>query len=123
MRDLVSSSLIERSSLRFESPVPGAVEKIETLRSRHAQLAASIERYESIVANQAAELERINRPRDGLSNGGEGIDEAIHELPKATFSLEDLRQEEREVRELEGRKSDLEERVSGMERDLGGLAR
>ena len=93
------------------------------MRSGHAQLTTSIERYESIVANQAAELDRINRPRDGLSNGGEGTDELDIEPPKANFSLEDLRQEEQEVRELESRKRDLEERVSGMERDLGGLLR
>ena len=43
--------------------------------------------------------------------------------PKASFSLDDLRREEEEVRELEEKKRILEERVSGMEKDLGGLSR
>lgn len=34
-----------------------------------------------------------------------------------------MRQEEKEIKELEKKKRGLEDRVSGMERDLGGLLR
>lgn len=105
------------------SPIPGAREKIDSLRHRQNQLATSIKRYESIVANQAAELDRMHHPRDGPLSDEEGYAEAADEPPKASFSLQDLKREEQEVRELEERKKTLEDRVSSMERDLGGLLR
>ena len=61
----------------------------------------------------------MNRSRDDFDDG-----ESVTEPAGNTnFTLEDLKREEQEVRELEERKRTLEERVNGMERDLGGLMR
>ena len=105
------------------SLVPGAVEKIATLRSRNAELSTSIEEYESIVSDQAAQLQRMNQNKDddgfnnisylGTSNG----------TTAAGPSAQDLKKEEEEVRELEEKKILLEERVGEIERDIGGLMR
>ena len=73
------------------------------------------------MSSQAAELEGLSRSREEMSSGAESL--GANGSQKPSFSLEDLRLEEQEVRELEQRKKELEERVSGMERDLGGLLR
>ena len=78
-----------------------------------------MERYESIVSNQAAELDRMihRRTKDGESLG------TADGLHKVTFTHKDIEREEQEVRDLEAKKTSLEDRVSSIERDLGGLLR
>ncbi|KAL8950341.1 MAG: hypothetical protein Q9222_003627 [Ikaeria aurantiellina] len=112
------------------SPIAGAKERIPSLRSRFNQLTASITRYEARVANQTAQLAKMNRRAGSKANediasleqpaDAEDVNGFSNELP---ISADDLEREEQEIRELEKKKQALEDRVSGMERDLGGLLR
>jgi hypothetical protein len=93
------------------------------MRTRYGQLRNSVQHYETKVAKQAAQLERMNRPE---AYGGDDDEEEEEDSPdpiELEITDEDLRREEEEVRELEKKKMALEERVNGMERDLGGLMR
>ncbi|KAF2436290.1 DASH complex, subunit Spc34 [Tothia fuscella] len=109
-------------------PIPHAAEQITRLRQRHSRLTASINHYEARVAEQNAQLSRMNRQReygsdyggeDDAEDGAEG-EEAVEDYP---FTEEDMRREEEEVKELERKKRALEERVSGMEKDISGVLR
>ncbi|KAL8915538.1 MAG: hypothetical protein Q9171_000103 [Xanthocarpia ochracea] len=112
------------------SPMPGARERISSLRSRFDQLTASVTKYEARVSKQTAQLAKRNRRGDtsndrdaaglGESADLEMLDERTNDMP---ITAEDLDREEQEIRELEKKKRALEDRVSGMERDLGGLLR
>ena len=107
------------------SPVAGAAERIEALRQKYEGLRRSVERYEVIVQGQVRELEKVNR---GGVGGGRGDDEVGGSeggvtAAAAGFTRDDLRREEREIKELEERRKLLEQRVHGMERELGGLVR
>ena len=96
------------------------MDNISTLRSRHAELSKSLPEYEALVADQADKLTRMNLDRD---DDDLDLAPASGFSTKIPFSMDDLRREEAEVRELEEKRRALEERVSGMERDLGGLNR
>ncbi|KAL8930380.1 MAG: hypothetical protein Q9172_000089 [Xanthocarpia lactea] len=112
------------------SPMPGARERISSLRSRFDQLTASVTKYEARVSKQTAQLAKRNRRGDtsndrdaaglGESADLEMLDERTNDMP---ITAEDLEREEQEIRELERKKHALEDRVSGMDRDLGGLLR
>ncbi|RDW73731.1 hypothetical protein BP5796_07173 [Coleophoma crateriformis] len=109
-------------------PTSGVSERIQSIRTRYAQLNTSLRHYEAKVARQTRELERMHRgvdadseEEDGESMPGED-DREDHEM-EIEVTDEDLRREEEEIRELERKKKALEDRVSGMERDLGGLLR
>lgn len=105
-------------------PIPGAREKIASLHQRHRQLESSIELYELRVAEQAAQLSRMNRPRDfGLDDEPEGPEPEAEVPAEIVMTEDDLRREEEEVRELERKKKGLEERVNSMERDISGVLR
>ena len=65
----------------------------------------------------------MNRNKDGHLGAFDSATAGIEEAQKPSFSVENLRREEQEVRELEERKRVLEERVGSMERDLGGILR
>ncbi|KAL8862540.1 MAG: hypothetical protein Q9178_001038 [Gyalolechia marmorata] len=117
-------------SKRESDPMPGARERISSLRSRFDQLTASVTKYEARVSKQTAQLAKRNRRGDtsndpdaaglGESADLEMLDERTNDVP---ITAEDLDREEQEIRELEKKKRALEDRVSGMERDLGGLLR
>lgn len=101
-----------------------------SLRARYEQLNSSIVRYESKVAKQMIQLERINihKGDDGSNeneneDGDVGLDAGRDGVQGYLVTEEDLRREDEEIRELEKKKRGLEDRVSGMERDLGGLLR
>jgi len=109
--------------LTDRSPIPEASEKTASLRRRYQRLATSIDHYEKRVAEQAVQLNRMNRPRDF-------DDDADHEgmfaaqqapLEDMQFTEEDMRREEEEVKELERKRRILEERVSAMEKDISGV--
>ena len=109
------------------SPIPAAEEQISTLRQRHSRLISSVQHYEARVAEQTAELSRMNRQQrhyDSDYAGDEDADEegedAVEDYP---FNEEDVRREEEEVKELERKKRGLEERVSAMEQDINGVLR
>ncbi|EEH03592.1 conserved hypothetical protein [Histoplasma capsulatum G186AR] len=108
-------------------PIPGAQEQISTLRHRHEHLSASIAHLESRIAEQAAQLQRMNRSQDYSSDYDPAELETSTEVLNAEVSPhvteEDLRREILEIHELEARKQKLEERMTGMERDLGELMR
>ncbi|KAJ9316192.1 hypothetical protein DTO271D3_3461 [Paecilomyces variotii] len=101
-------------------PIPGAFDKISTLRYRHDQINASIAQLEDRVADNSAQLEQMSRDDGDYYNHAEAV-ESQAEVPDV--SDEDIQRELEEIRELERRKRKLEDRVSGMERDLGGLMR
>ncbi|KAF2495592.1 DASH complex, subunit Spc34 [Lophium mytilinum] len=103
-------------------PIPGAKDKIAALRQRHRRLEASIESYEIRVAEQNAQLSRMNRPRD-FDDEPEEEEHEPDALPEIIFTKEDLRREEEEIRELERKKQGLEDRVNSMGRDITGVLR
>ncbi|KAI9884934.1 MAG: 26S proteasome non-ATPase regulatory subunit [Watsoniomyces obsoletus] len=95
-------------------PISGAVDKISTLRNRHARLKTSIDRQESMLAQISAGTQEDDRHE--MFNDAP-VDDVVE------ISEEDLKQVEEEIRSLERKKRELEDRVNGMERDLGGLLR
>ncbi|KAH8727822.1 acyl-CoA dehydrogenase/oxidase [Phaeosphaeriaceae sp. PMI808] len=87
-------------------PIPGAHEKIASMRQRHAQVTASIDYYEERLEEQTTQLGRLNRNRDYIEE-----DEAQEEPPEQPLlSEEDLRREEEEMRQMERKKRELEDR-------------
>ncbi|KAJ4375376.1 hypothetical protein N0V83_002462 [Neocucurbitaria cava] len=100
-------------------PIPGAHDKIAAMRQRHVQVTASIDYYESRLAEQQIQLNRLNRSRDFVH---EDVDD-VEEEPQNQVPLteEDLRREEDEMRLLERKKRELEDRVHSMSRDISGL--
>ena len=121
---------IRGRSLTLASPIPGALEKIASLRARHGQFASSVARFEARVSRQTGQLAQMNKWQS--SNSGYDDDnhdeseentfpQSAYEQPQ--FTAADLAREEGEIRELEKKKRLLEERVSSMDRDLGGLMR
>lgn len=101
------------------SPVAGAAEKIADLRYRYSQISESLVRLEARVADNAAELERMNEAYDRDNE----IEYQEPQQYDVQVTDEDIERELEEIRELERRKQALEDRVSGMSRDLGGLMR
>lgn len=105
--------------------MPGALERVAAVRRRFSKVAASIQQYEQLVANQAAQLRSMN----GHSTFGmdDMEEDAFTQTPKQpqehALTFEDIHREEENIKELERRKRTLEERVSGMEKDLGGILR
>lgn len=100
-------------------PVAGAAEKISDLRYRYAEISESLVQLEARVADNAAELERMNEAYDRNND----IDFAEPQHHDINVTDEDIERELEEIRELERKKRGLEDRVTGMERDLGGLMR
>lgn len=99
--------------------VPGAHEKIAAMRQRHARLEASLEYYETRLAEQTAQLGRLNRSRGDYVDDDAEIEEEPQE--DVILTAEDLRREEEEVKLLESKKRGLEDRVHSMGRDISGL--
>ncbi|KAF2687892.1 DASH complex, subunit Spc34 [Lentithecium fluviatile CBS 122367] len=101
-------------------PITGAQDRIAAMRQRHGRLEASIEYYESRIAEQTEQLSRLNRSR-----GYDDVepDEVRVETVAPIMTDEDLRREEEEVRQLERKKKGLEDRVSSMGRDISGVLR
>ena len=132
MRSLVGTIILDKflSKLTTYSPIEGAVEKITALRKRYENLASSVTRYESRVAKQALQLEKMNHPKkyDGNCEKMKHI-ENVSDLERTTtprqarITIEDVKREEQAIRLLEENKRYLEDRVTGIERDLGGLLR
>ncbi len=114
----------------MNSPIPGAAERIASLRTRYEQLSASIAYQESRVASQTAELERKNRLKDYGEHGEiedykgyqDSEDDALANTKSRALEV-DTGQEEEEIKELEKKRRGLEDRVGGMTRDLRGLSR
>lgn len=108
------------------SPIKGAPERIGSLRKRYERLTLSIAHLEARAAEQAAQLNQLNRPKSYIGRDCEDDDVATDDdvgSGQHQLTVQDLKREEQEVRELEKKKRGLQERVSGMEKDLGGLSR
>ena len=104
------------------SPIAGAADQIAQMRQRHGRLEASLRHYETQIADQAAQLSKLNRSRDFGDDDDDG--EADVEAPVLEeFTIEDMRREEEEIAELERKKKALEDRVAGMEKDISGVTR
>jgi DNA repair exonuclease SbcCD ATPase subunit len=117
---------IDSELIATYSPIPGAADEIAKLRQRHNRLTASINHYEARVAEQNAQLNRMNRQREfgsDYDDDEEGADEGDDAVEDYPFTEEDMKQEEEEIKELEKKKRALEERVSGMEKDISGVLR
>ena len=88
-------------------------------------MTSSIEYYETEVARQTARLDKMSKPSEFQENGSDedagGGEEGLEQT--VPLSIEDLKKEEEEIKDLERKKQSLEDRVSGMEKDLGGLMR
>jgi predicted nucleic acid-binding Zn-ribbon protein len=92
------------------------------MRQRHRRLEGSLQHYEAQIADQAAQLSKLNKPRDyGDDYDGE---EEVPEAPVfEDFTEEDMRALEEEIEELERKKKGLEDRVTAMEKDISGVMR
>ncbi|KAH6686851.1 DASH complex subunit Spc34 [Plectosphaerella plurivora] len=101
--------------------LPGATEKITSLRSRWARNKGTVQYYESRVAELAESVERNKghwrddeEEEEEVTSGGEA---------EGIITEEDLRAEEEEARELDRKKRELQQRIRSMDKDLGGLLR
>ena len=88
------------------------------MRQRHGRLEASIEYYESRIAEQTTRLSKLNRSREYVEPEPEEIGNVA-----PVMTEEDLRREEEEVKLLERRKRGLEDHVNSMGRDISGFLR
>jgi len=108
------------------SPIPGAAERIADLRSRYASVIDSIAQYEELISEQTVQMRGRTRPLTFPEDNDEadiprpGVKRRVS---TQQLTLEELRQEEAGIQELEQRKRGLEQRVIGMDKDLGGLLR
>ncbi|KAF7590148.1 hypothetical protein BBP40_003218 [Aspergillus hancockii] len=100
-------------------PVPGAQERITSLRYRHQLITDSILDLEDRVARNTAELDKMSHSYGNDYDDYETMGTLQPDVAEVTDA--DVEREIEEIRELEMRKRALEARVSGMERDLGGL--
>ncbi|KAF2876766.1 DASH complex subunit Spc34 [Massariosphaeria phaeospora] len=104
-------------------PIAGARERIMAMRQRHATLEASLEHYEYRLAEQTAQLGRLNRGRDYIDDEPAEASTDTHAPVFQPMTYEDLRREEEEVRQLEKKKRGLEDRVQSMGKDISGVLR
>lgn len=100
-------------------PLPGALERIPAQRQKYAQQSNTLAYYEAKVAEQQEALERMNAERM-LDDEDEATDEGGKD-GKGGMTVEDLRREEAEVRELDKKKRELQARLRALESDLSGL--
>lgn len=88
------------------------------MRQRYSRLESSIDYYESRIAEQTAQLTKMNRTREYVEDAPEDVESVA-----PVMTEDDLRKEEEEVRQLERKKRGLEDRVNSMGRDISGVLR
>lgn len=93
------------------------------MRQRHSRLQASIEHYEYRLAEQTAQLSRMNRSRNYVDDEAEEADAEVEAPAFQPMTEDDLRREVEAVRQLERKKRGLEDRVNSMGRDISGVLR
>ena len=106
--------------------MPGALDRIATVRGRFSRVMTSTRQYVELVESQAAQLRSMNQLATLEDEDME--DDTFQDIVKqstshASLVYEDILREEASIKELERRKRTLEERVSGMEKDIGGILR
>ncbi|KAJ2902295.1 DASH complex subunit Spc34 [Zalerion maritima] len=100
--------------------LPGALDRIPVLRSRHHQLQSTLAYYETKVAEQTQALDTMKWDH---WMDDEEEDPEVNPVEKAGAILteDDVRREEEEVKEMDRKKRELHERLRMMENDLAGL--
>ncbi|KJZ77645.1 hypothetical protein HIM_02822 [Hirsutella minnesotensis 3608] len=99
--------------------LPGARERIASLRSRYRNGKNTTAYYEAKVSEQTEQLASMNK---GWLDEEE--DDQASQEPEDESELwteDDLRREEAEAREMEMKKNELQARLKAMNKDLGGL--
>ncbi|KAM3499280.1 hypothetical protein MY10362_007452 [Beauveria mimosiformis] len=104
--------------------LPGARERIASLRAKYRNGKETVGYYEGKVAEQGAEL--ASQSRDWMAEDEEEEEEEEEEEGDGeeggdVWTEEDLKREEEEAREMETKKRMLQARLRNMEKDLGGL--
>jgi hypothetical protein len=101
--------------------LPGARERIASLRAKYQNGKNTAAYYEAKVAEQTAQLASMNR---GWMDDGDDDDDEEEEVQLGSGQIlteEDLKREEAEAKEMEAKKRELQNRLKTMEKDLGGL--
>ncbi|KHN97333.1 DASH complex, subunit Spc34 [Metarhizium album ARSEF 1941] len=99
--------------------LPGARDRISTLRIKHGNGKNTTAYYEARVAEQAEQLASMNK--SWMDEGANEPDDAQDQDESELWTEDDLRREEAEAREMEAKKRELQARLRQMEKDLGGL--
>ncbi|KAG5984252.1 hypothetical protein E4U55_005523 [Claviceps digitariae] len=100
--------------------LPGARERISSLRNQYRNGKNTLAYYEAKVAEQNEQLASMNK--DWMENHGHEDDEATGgDDESEVWTEDDLRREEAEAKEMEVKKRELQTRLRQMEKDLGGL--
>lgn len=103
-------------------PLPGAKERISSLRQRYAHQSNTLAYYEARVEEQSEALGRMNK--DHLFDDDEDEEqEDVTGFHGDCWTDEELRREEEEVRELDKMKRELQERLKDLDKDLAGVLR
>lgn len=102
--------------------LPGARERIASLRAKYQNGKDTAAYYEARVAEQTEQLASMNRDWMGDEDDEDDEDENGQvNVGGQILTEEDLRREEAEAKEMEAKKRELQARLRTMEKDLGGL--
>lgn len=102
--------------------LPGARERIASLRAKYRNGRDTTKYYEAKVAEQSEHLASLSKNwLDGEDEEEEEGDDDDGFGPGGILTEEDLKREEAEAREMETKKRELQARLRQMEKDLGGL--
>ncbi len=101
--------------------LPGARERIASLRAKFQNGSNTAAYYEAKVAEQTEQLASMNR--DWMDDGDDDDEEDEEQVDVGSqiMTEEDLKREEAEAKEMEAKKRELQARLRTMEKDLGGL--
>ncbi|KAH8903261.1 DASH complex, subunit Spc34 [Coniochaeta sp. PMI_546] len=103
-------------------PLPGAKERISSLRQRYAHQSNTLAYYEARVEEQSEALGRMNKDHLFDDDDDEEQEDATG-FHGDVWTDEELRREEEEVRELDKMKRELQERLKDLDKDLAGVLR
>ncbi|POS83732.1 hypothetical protein EPUL_004803 [Erysiphe pulchra] len=93
--------------------IPGAIEQVQDLRNRFAQVSCTIAQYEGKHDYNDEDKD------DNVTSQVEDEDTILDSM----VTDEDILKEENEIKELENRRRELQESINRMDRDLGKLPR
>ena len=95
--------------------VPGTMDRINGIRTRHHSLSTSIADWEDKLTRQQSSM-----PRFGDAASRPGLDEQAADELRTTVE-DNLEVDEDVLQKLEAKKKALEGRIAALDRDLGGL--
>lgn len=104
-------------------PVPGALERVSSLRQRYAHQTNTLAYYEARVGEQSEALGRMNKDHLFDDDDDEGEEEGGFQGDGDVWTDEELRREESEIRDLDKMKRELQERLRDLDKDLVGVLR